>query len=377
MTKKSKRIWLYSLIATFFIIGTLGTYIYVHVPLRTHIYRTICKGNWNLTADEDTIYATGYCGIRKYLIEHENVKLIAENESFLRHRIVGHGSAIYKNRIYVACRSYLPGSDRNDKASYEGELIILNKHNLDVISEFSLPSKMNDAVISDSILLLTGINRFYLFDISQTDYPQKIYEHVSSVYKEYQGSVIWKNAGKRYVAFTLFTMGIDIWDITNCKEPKFIKNIKLADICDGNTHVQTLDIKIDFPYLYATLAPMSQVYFMKEDVRGVIQLDVSDVYSIKAKAYYIPKDDFWKPMPGDAHPKSIDIHNGYIYLSAATSGAAIFKIADNGLLKYKGLREISSPNDQIFPICVTKSGCLVSGDWNWNTIHIKKINGNK
>lgn len=82
-------------------------------------------------------------------------------------------------------------------------------------------------------------------------------------------------------------------------------------------------------------------------------------------------------MPGDAHPKSIDIYKRNIYLSAATSGAVIFKITDNGLLEYKGLREISNSHDQIFPICTTENGWLVSGDWNWNMIHINKITDNK
>mgnify|MGYP000007198996 FL=1 len=377
MKKTNKKIWLYSLISAFLVICTLGVYIYNNVPLRTRIYRTICKGNWNLAADGDTIFATGYCGIRKYLIEHGTSKLVAENESFLRHGIVGHGSAVCKDRVFVACRSFLPGPDKNDKASHEGELVILNKNNLDVVSEFALPSKMNDVVISDSIMLLSGINRFYLFNISQTDFPQKLYEHISDEYTEYQGSVIWKYEKKRYAAFTLFTKGIDIWDITNYKKPKFVKNIKLSDICAGNVHVQTLDIKEDYPYLYATLAPMPQVYFKKEDVRGVIQLNVTDIHSIKSKVYYIPKNDFWKPMPGDAHPKSIDIYKRNIYLSAATSGAVIFKITDNGLLEYKGLREISNSHDQIFPICTTESGWLVSGDWNWNMIHINKITDNK
>ena len=67
MKKTNKKIWLYSLISAFLVICTLGVYIYNNVPLRTRIYRTICKGNWNLAADGDTIFATGYCGIRKYL----------------------------------------------------------------------------------------------------------------------------------------------------------------------------------------------------------------------------------------------------------------------------------------------------------------------
>ena len=54
-------------------------YVYNNIPLRTQIYRSICKGNWNLLADGDTVYATGYCGIRKYVVGNEDVQLLAEN----------------------------------------------------------------------------------------------------------------------------------------------------------------------------------------------------------------------------------------------------------------------------------------------------------
>lgn len=348
-------------------------YIYFNVPLRTQIYRSFCKGNWNLFAVDDTIYATGYCGIRKYLVKDGKVELLAENESFLRHRIVGNGTAVYKNRLFVACRSYLPGPDKNDKAAYEGEMVVLDRTSFQVVSEFTLPSKMNEAVVSDSILLLAGINRFYLFDISNPDFPQKLAEYKSPKYREYQGSTVWKHQGRRYAAFTLFTLGIDIWDITDATHPVFLKNLSLSDICKGNNNIQTLDMKCRFPYLYATLAPMSNVYGKKEDVRGVIRIDVSDMDSVKAKAFYIPRQDYWKPMPGDAHPKSIDIYKNRVYLSAATSGAAVFAINADGDLQYEGLKAISSGSDQIYPICVTNSDYLVSGDWNWNTIHIKKL----
>ena len=88
----------------------VGRVIFKNVPLRTQIYRSICKGNWNLLADGDTVYASGYCGIRKYFIDNNgSVTLLQENESFAKNRIIGHGLAITKDRIFLACRSYLAG----------------------------------------------------------------------------------------------------------------------------------------------------------------------------------------------------------------------------------------------------------------------------
>ena len=351
----------------------LGTYImFFDIPLRTHIYRSIFRGNWSLCADRDTIYASGYCGIRKYIVNKDGNNLLCENTSFLKNRIVGHGLDVHNTYIYIACRSYLPGPDKNDKAPYEGELIVLNKSNLNIVSQFFLPSKMNDAVCCDSTLLLSGINRFYIYNISNPEYPQIKYEHISDTYKEYQGSTIWKADERRYAAFTLFTQGIEIWDITNTSKPEFIKNIFLPDACNGNKYLQSLDIIADYPYLYATIAPMKNQYFKEDDKRGVLQIDVSNIDSIKYKAYYIPRKDYWKSMPGDAHPKSIAIYNNNIYLSAATSGSAVFNISKDKTLVYNGIMSISSSN-QIFPICVTENGYIVSGDWNWNKIHSRKL----
>lgn len=368
------KIWISFIVLSFVIILMFGIgYVYFNIPLRTQIYRSIFKGNWNLIADGDTVYATGYCGIRKYLIKNGEADVLAENESFLNHRMVGNGAAVKDGYIFLACRSYLPGPDKNDKAGYEGKLVVMRKSDLEILSEFFLPSKMNVATVCDSILLLSGINCFILFNINTPQYPQKLSEHKSSEYKEYQGTAVWKENGRRYAAFTLFTLGIDIWDITDNANPKFLKNINLSDVCGGNKNIQTLAIKAHYPYLFATLAPMHNVYFQKDDVRGVIRLDVRNMQDIKAKAFYIPRKDYWEPMPGDSHPKSIDIYQGNIFLSAATSGVAVFKIKKDGDLQYKGLMDVSSGKDQTYPICVTSKGFIVSGDWNWNKIHVKNL----
>ena len=187
---------------------------------------------------------------------------------------------------------------------------------------------------------------------------------------EYQGCAVWNDKGKRYVAITLFSSGIDIWNITNPENSILVKNIKLHDVCQGNKHLQTLDILFDYPYLYATIAPTSNKYFEKEDVRGVVEVDVSNIDTLSTRFFGIPRKDYWKPMPGDSHPKSIALYGNKLYLSAATKGVAIFEKRNDGLV-YKGLKEISSEWDQIYPIAVTGSGKIVSGDWNWNTIHIQ------
>lgn len=49
---------------------------------------------------------------------------------------------------------------------------MLDKSQLKVVSEFALPSKMNDAELCDSLLVFSGINRFYLFDVSQPTFPR-------------------------------------------------------------------------------------------------------------------------------------------------------------------------------------------------------------
>lgn len=359
------------IILVIIVICVAGGMVYKNVPLRTQIYRSIFKGNWNMACDGDTIYATGYCGIRKYYVDKQGtVTLLKENDTFVRNRIIGHGVALSNNRVFLACRSYLAGPHANDMAQYEGELIVMDR-NLNKCSEYFLPSKMNDAELCDSILFLTGINRFYIFDVSTSDFPQLLCEHKSPKYIEYQGCTVWKDKGRRYVAITLFTKGIDIWDITNAETPFLVNNIQLSDICLGNKQLQTLDILFDYPNIYATIAPTSNAYFSDDDMRGVVEVDVSDIDTLSTRFYGIPRKDYWKPMAGDSHPKSIVLHNNKLYLSAATKGVAIFEKINNGLV-YKGIETISDDWDQIYPIAVTGSGHIVSGDWNRNTIHVKK-----
>lgn len=368
MKRFCKKGWI--LCGSVIILLSLSVVAFMDVPLRTQIYRSVFKGNWNITCDGDTVYATGYCGIRKYYVDNQGTStLLKENDSFVKNRIIGHGLAISKDRLYLACRSYLSGSQVNDKAKYEGELIVLDR-DLNKCSEYFLPSKMNDAELCDSILVLTGINRFYIFDVSTPDFPKLLHEHKSKKYTEYQGCVVWENKGRRYVAITLFTSGIDIWDITDAEMPVLKENIKLSDICEGNKHLQTLDILFDYPCLYATIAPTVNQYFKKDDMRGVLEVNVTNIDTVSSRFFGIPRKDYWKPMAGDSHPKSIALYNNKLYLSAATKGVAIFERGNDGLV-YQGLKEISSEWNQIYPIAVTGSGKVVSGDWNWNTIHVQ------
>ncbi|WP_295435958.1 hypothetical protein [uncultured Prevotella sp.] len=357
-------------------------YIYYNVPLRTAIFRSFIKGNWYILSEKDTLYSFGYYGVKKWLVNGNNdLVLMANNDDFCNNTkigyLIGRSGVINGNYIYVAARSYLGGDEiANTKGYINGRLLILKKSDLSIVREISSDIKLIEAKKYKNYLIVSGLKGFNIYRIIRSDSLNLIYKYREKAYTEFQGLTVIDKDSCSYIAFARFAEGISIWNITDLKHIYEIKKINISELVDNNSPLkglQCFDVEYKAPYLYASLAPLKNTFQKKEDKRGIIVCDISDINQIKQKLYLIPKRDWYFKKIGDPSPSYIDIYDNNLYVNFGEKGVAKFDIANPESIKYNGIINISK-NKLIQPIHINYKGILFAGDYYWPTIYTVNLN---
>lgn len=346
--------------------------------IRTDIFRSFAKGNWNMTSENDTLYSVGYFGIRKYLADNpENLKLLAENNEFCENRIFGRGVCLYGKYLYVSTRSFLPGSIKKDKIN--GQLLVLNKMDLSILKVFNYEKKLVEVKTIGNSLVASGLGGFYIYNISKPNTPQLIFSYNHPQYREYQGFDFIVNSGEVYVAFTLFGEGLEIWNITKPEKPNLVCNIPISKEISNEKQffgLQSMDLEVNYPYIYATLGPSSDTFRSLNDKRGILVYDISNIYNIRKDVVFIPKSDWYRKSTGDKQPTYITRFRDKLYLNFAEKGVAIFDISEGARPVYKGLIDVSGSGALIQSVFATEKGNLYTGSYYWSIIYGIDLNKN-
>jgi len=354
-----------------------------NIPLRTAIFRYFSPGNWYITSEKDTLYSLGYYGIRKYLTSDKNseIKLLAQNNSFCHNtfigRLIGRSGTIYKNNIYVASRSYLAGDIKVKSEKYlNGEILILRKTDLSIVNKYKSDIKLIDIKTHKNMLIISGLKGFDIYDISIPDTLKPIFKYRQDKFTEFQGFTVFNIDTCSYIAFTRFSEGLSIWDISNPHNIRLAKNITLQDsLADGTKlpkGLQCFNIISKYPYLYATIAPMSTHFNKENDRRGIITYDISDINHITQSVTLIPKKTWYKKKIGDPEPSYIDLYDNKIYTNFGEKGVAVFDITHPNRAKFERTIDIAN-NNFIQPIHINKKGTLFAGAFYHPEIYSYKI----
>lgn len=339
--------------------------------LRTDIFRAFAKGNWYITSEKDTLFTMGYYGVRKYLASNpKNLKMLAKNEEFCSDRMIGRGGCVYGDFLYVTIRSFLPGSVEQDEIN--GKLLILKKSDLSIVREMIFDIKPVEAKIYENLLVVSGLKGFNIYDLSNPKRPQNVFSYRHPVYREYQGFDFFLREGKLYTAFALFGDGLEIWDITQPQTAKVVSIIPMKNMKPNEKDLsgcQSMDLIVNYPYVYATLGPSSEIFKTEKDIRGMLVYDVSNLDSIKKKVVLIPKSNWYNKQTGDRQPTYLTLYQDSLFLNFAEKGFAIFDISNAANPLYKGNLDISGKNVLIQPVYATESGKLFAGSYYWPTIY--------
>lgn len=345
--------------------------------LRTDIFRSFAKGNWFITSESDTLYSMGYYGIRKYLIDGDNLICLKENKDFCKNRMIGRGGCIYDKYVYVTSRSYLTG--KNIIGGHKGKLIILNKNNLSIIKEIERDIKLVEGKIYDNYLITSGLGGFDIYDLKEPTNPIIIYSYRHESYREYHGIDIMVNNGQTYVCFALFSRGIEIWDITKIYHPQLKVEIPIREIkVDGEllpSRSQVFQVLSNSPIIYAPLGITSKNKDKNKDKLGLLVFDISNFEEIKAFGCYIPSSKWYSKTTGDMQPTYIARYNNKLFVNFAEKGVAEFKIDNEGKPFFNGFVDVSEEAVLIQPIHISDKGYLYTGSYYWRNIYGMQLDG--
>lgn len=358
-------------------------YVYNNISLRTAIFRSIVKGNWYIISEKDTLYNFGYFGVKKWLVDDKNnMHLLAENDDFCHNSsigfLIGRSGVINGNYIYVVLRSYLGGSERSDSQNYvDGKLLVLKKDNLKVINEYPEDIKLIEAKICGNNLIVSGLQGFNIYDISKPEELKIVYKYRQKKFTEFQSFDVIEHNSKNYIVFARFAEGISVWDITNPTQTKEVMTIPIQQVtCNGEflpKGLQCFSVMYKKPYVYATLAPMEMFFNTKNDRRGIITYDFSNIDSVKQTAVLVPKCKWYNKKVGDPQPSYMDIYKNKLYVNFGEKGIAVFDISNPNTPHYDCIMSICDGN-LIQPIHINDRGILFAGDYYWSNVYTKKIN---
>ncbi|WP_302989928.1 hypothetical protein [Paraprevotella clara] len=365
------------------ILFAVFSYIALNQPLRTAIFRSVAKGNTYIISEADTLYSFGYYGVKKWLVsENGSMELLAENNDFTDNcfvgRLIGRSGAVKGNNLYVVARSYLGGSGNRDDDNYlEGKLIVMRKNDLSVVQEIDSDIKLIEANINNGTMVVSGLKGFDIYDVSNPDTVIVAYQYRQEKFTEFQGVEIFEADSSVYVAFARFGEGVSIWDMTDVEHTHPIKDIAIQDtLTDGTVlpiGLQVFRVKLQYPYLYCTLAPMKKVFGKTGDMRGVLVYDLSDMADVKSKICLVPQDDYYTTKIGDPEPSHLDIYGDNLYVNFGEKGVAIFDISEPSSPIYEGVFDAGNSDNMILPLHISHRGFLFTGDYYWESIYQKQL----
>lgn len=260
-----------------------------------------------------------------------------------------------------------------DQVSYiNGKLVVVNKSNLEVLTEYNLDLKGTDIYIYNNHLILNCLRGFNIYDISNPVKPILKFSHRDYDYTEYQGADFFTIAGRDYMAVSNYTRGLSIWDITEMSNPTCVAKKTFEGLtAEDGTPLQgtgySFDVKVDYPYVYSTWANNTPYMNTAYWHIGLLTYDITNFSNITMKLTEIPPSDRYSiSTDGDKRPTRIAKLGGRLILNNSNKGISVFNANDASSIYYEGTfgtNEDASTN----PVYVTTDGKIFVGD---NEIHL-------
>lgn len=263
-----------------------------------------------------------------------------------------------------------------DKVSYvNGNLVIVEKGNMNTICTYNLDLKGTDIYVRDNYLFHFCLKGFNVYDISNPSHPMLKFTHRDEVYTEYQGADFYENNGRNFMVVSNYHRGISIWDITSPETPVCVaqKDFEGLTAEDGTALKGTgygFDVKVEYPYVYSTWANNTQYMNTSLWHIGVITYNISNLLSISMKLTEIPLSDRYNiTTDGDKRPTRITKYNNHLILNNSNKGIVVFGVNDPASPVYEGQFDIQGGNS-VNPVLVNTDGDVFVGD---KKIHLLKI----
>ena len=303
-------------------------------------------------------------------IHHDNKKTTLIDELQVGISTMYSGTTIFIDDYYY-------DTDDLDNCSYiNGTLSIMRKNNLKILNTYYSDIKLIDSEIYKNTLVVSGLYGFNIYDLSNPIHPKLVYTYRHPTFKEFQGVEIFTSKGHTYAVFAMFAEGLSIWDITEPSKTRCIYTHYLSDkMSNGKVlkkGLQSFDIKIKYPYVYATIGPMKETQFTKNDTKGILVYDIHDMNNIDVTFTEIPRKYWYTRTTSDGQPTCIIISNQSLYINWGNKGVVRFDISNPQTPIFKEIINISG--DKILsPMAISNKKFLFAGSTYWQRINTIKL----
>lgn len=257
-----------------------------------------------------------------------------------------------------------------DEVSYvNGKFVVLNKSDLKVVSQYNLDLKGTDIYVVNDHIILNCLKGFNIYDISEPEKPILKFTHRDADYTEYQGADFYTLNGRLYMVVSNYNRGISIWDMSDFSNPVCLirKTFEGLVAEDGTQLYGTgygFDLKVDYPYVYATWANNTQYMNTPFWHIGLLTYNISNLSNITMKLTEIPISDRYSiTTDGDKRPTRIAKYEDRVILNNSNKGIALFNVKNSESPYYEGIFE-TNDKSSINPVFVTTDGKIFVGDNN-------------
>lgn len=251
-----------------------------------------------------------------------------------------------------------------DAATYnKGRITVVDKNTLDIKKILYVDYPVTDMAVSGKSLIVSGLNGVNVYSLEDSDNPELTYTYRPSSFRDCQGITTYEHAGRVYAVVCKYTHGLLILDITDVNNVTVAADNEFdgwtyADIAHG---INIFSAVIDYPYLYATLAPHPDKTSTIPEACGVVSFDLSDLNDIQKTLYLMDSSDITSNKSGDPSPTRIARYGNSLYLNNRDKGLAVYNILGDGVVEYKGLVDIGGKTS-VNVISITDDGLIFMGD---------------
>ena len=251
--------------------------------------------------------------------------------------------------LYVVDRDIAPWKSTTTNASI-GNLTVVAKADLSIVDTQLLPYKGTGAFIYKGYLYVPlQVYGLAIFDITTdpTD-PVKVAEFKKGDLgdAEFQKCDFWSVDDVDYMVVTGFEHGLWFIDITDPTNPTEVGKFEVK-LLEGNIRHQIFGCRVEYPYIYSTIAPLGDYRYCPNQKRGVLKFDISDlsVYTagnpndVDFEYAEIDRDDWWEYIgEGDNHPTTVVRMGDLLITNNGNKGFAVFRASDK---EFKYLKRVS------------------------------------
>lgn len=265
--------------------------------------------------------------------------------------------------IYMAARLTSPGYTGEE---FAGGLFIMDTSTLEIVNRIEYNAKTSGVEMSaDETLMAVNlqVGGLVFYDIGNDRVnPVQLYEHREEdgqITNEYQRGEFVAIDDCLYYIVAGFSDGIRIWDCTNKDNISLVSFVSIVENM-GLDGAHVFDVTINYPYVYATIAPWTNLVNTEGAYYGLEVLDISDMSNILTKFIPIDAEDINMYGASDPKPCEIERIGTRLILNNGDKGVAIYTIEDGANPIYRGC--VPCGGEEAHGLHVTRDGRLFVGN---------------